>query len=88
MYPSLKDGSIACNLNQKQHVMFMLAGAYCSTHMIFYTYKTFFARLVGDEGTSKSHVTCALLTLTSSWQQPNLLMVVAQMGIVAVNVEG
>jgi hypothetical protein len=49
--------------------------------------KPFFARLVGDEGISKSHVTWGLLTLTSSWQQPNLVMVVAQMGIVAVNVE-
>jgi hypothetical protein len=26
MYPILKDISIACNFNQKQHAIFMLAG--------------------------------------------------------------
>jgi hypothetical protein len=33
MYPSLKDISIACNLNQKQHAMFMLVG-----HMLLNSY--------------------------------------------------
>ncbi len=67
MYLSLKDVSITCNFNQKQHAMFMLTRC-----MLFNSYnnliltKSFFAWLGGDVGTYKSHVIKALLTLTSS----------------------
>ncbi len=72
MYLSLKDVSITCNFNKKQHAMFMLA-----RHMLFNSYdnlkpiKPFFTSLGGDVGTCKSRVIKALLTLVSSWQQPN-----------------
>jgi hypothetical protein len=67
MYPFLKDASIAYNLNQKQHAMFMLArcillNSYDNPTPI----KPFFAWLGGDVGNSKSHVIRALLTLASS----------------------
>ncbi len=50
--------------------------------------KPFFAWLAEDVGTNKGCVIQILLTLASSWQQLNSMMVVTQMGIVAINVEG
>jgi hypothetical protein len=89
MYPSLKDVSIACNLNQKQHAMFKLA-----RHILLNSYdnpiptEPFFAWLGGDVGIGKSCVIWVLLTLAFSWRQPNFVMVVAQMGIVVISVGG
>jgi hypothetical protein len=86
MYLSLKDVSIAFNLNQKQHSMFMLA-----RHILLNSYdnpiliKPFWALLGGDVGIGKNRVISALLTLASNWQQPNFVMIVAQMGLVAIN---
>jgi hypothetical protein len=42
--------------------------------------------MAGDDAqTGKSHVIHALLILASSWQRPSAVMVVAHMGIAAVN---
>ncbi len=68
MYLSLKGVSIACNINQKQHAMFMLVKC-----ILLNSYdnptptKPFFAWLGGDLGTSKSCVIWVLLTLDFSW---------------------
>jgi hypothetical protein len=73
MDPFLKDVLIVCNLNQKQHAMFMSA-----RRMLLNLYDNliptnlFFTWLGGNVRTSKSHVIKALLTLAFSWQQPNL----------------
>jgi hypothetical protein len=72
MYLFLKDVSITCNFNKKQHAMFMLA-----RWMLFNSYdnliftKPFFAWLGGDVGTCENCVIKVLLTLAFSWQQPN-----------------
>jgi hypothetical protein len=89
MYLYSKGVSIVCNINQKQHAMFMLGRC-----ILFNPYdnptptKPFFAWLGGDVKTSKNCVIWALLTLASNWQRLNSMMVVTQMGIVAINVEG
>jgi hypothetical protein len=68
MYPSLKDVSIACNLNQKQHTMFMLVGRVLRNSYDNLTpTEPFFAWLGGDPGTSMNCVIQVLLTLTSIW---------------------
>jgi hypothetical protein len=47
-----------------------------------------YAWLGSDAGTEKSRVIHALLTLASTWQWPNAVMVVALMEIAAMNAKG
>jgi hypothetical protein len=53
--------------------------------IILYLQNLFFAWLGGNVGIGKSRVISALLTLAFSRQQPNFVMIVAQMRIVAIN---
>jgi hypothetical protein len=56
--------------------------------IILHLQKLFLHGLVEMQELVKVMFIQVLLTLTSSWQQQNFVMVVAQMGIVVVNVEG
>jgi hypothetical protein len=92
-YPSLYDVSIACPLNQKQHSMFILAGrtllkSYNCNSSMDVDVEPLYAWLGGNGRTRKNRVIHALLTLASSWQQSSAVMVVTQMRIVTINVEG